>query len=243
MGNSSVYIGTSGWEYKHWENVFYPKENGSVTKLNYYANELSSVEINSSFYRLPTEKILKNWVKEVPSTFIFAVKASRYITHIKKLKDPKESTDELFKRIEVLGEKLGPILFQLPPSWKCNKNRLDELLKILPKKYRYAFEFRNKTWITKEILALLREYNAAFCIYEIDKWLSPKEITSDFVYIRLHGPQKAYKGNYSSKNLAGWAGAFASWRKKNLDIYCYFDNDEKGYAPHNALCLKKMIEK
>jgi len=241
MANGKIYVGTSGWNYKHWKGNFYPENLNQKEWLKYYSDRLKSVEINNSFYRLPDIKTFKNWSNNTPSNFIFSVKGSRYITHMKKLKDPARSSKILFTHIKHLKTKLGPILFQLPPRWRFTKERFENFLSILPGKYRYTFEFREKSWWNEEVLELLKEHNCAFCIYELAGTLTPKEITADFVYIRLHGPGDKYQGSYSTKELSGWAGAASSWQGKNKDIYIYFDNDDSGYAIKNALELQEML--
>lgn len=239
----NIHIGTSGWHYAHWEGKFYPKSVKKKDMLKYYSGHFHTVEINNSFYNLPKKKTFKDWAKQSPKEFVFAVKASRYITHMKKLKGPKRSVSKFLRRVDALGKKLGPIVFQLPPKWKCDAERLESFLKMLPKrkKYRYAFEFRNETWFRKEVYDLLKEHNAAFCIYDYNRRMSPKKLTADFVYLRLHGPDGAYKGSYSKRALAAWKRSFSSWKGKVKDIYCYFDNDQAGYAPKNAEKLEEMV--
>ena len=241
MMKGKIFIGTSGWNYKHWKGNFYPEELKQKKWLEFYSDKLKSVEINNSFYHLPETKTLKTWKDITPQNFIFAVKGSRYITHMKKLKAPKTSSRKLFTRIKHLGNKLGPILFQLPPGWGYNRERFQNFIESMPDKYRYTFEFREKEWWNDEVLELLKKHNAAFCIYELAGILTPEEITADFVYIRLHGPGGKYQGNYSKKQLSGWAGAITAWQKKNKDVYLYFDNDDRGYAVKNAQELKEML--
>jgi uncharacterized protein YecE (DUF72 family) len=178
----------------------------------------------------------------VPEDFLFSVKASRYITHMKKLKEPKESLEKFLDRAKILQKTLGPILFQLPPRWSFNGERLESFLNMLPQDFRYTFEFRDQSWWNQEAYDLLAEHNAAFCIYELAGDVTPKVITADFVYIRLHGPKGAYEGQYESQTLSGWAGAFAAWRKQGKDIFCYFDNDQNGYAAQDAQRLQEMVE-
>lgn len=146
-------------------------------------------------------------------------------------------------KVEILGDKLGPILFQLPPRWKCNLDRLSYFLECLPKGRRYVFEFRDQSWFNKEVYQLLRKYSAAFCLYHLDGLMSPKEITGHFVYIRLHGSQGSYKGEYDKKTIKDWAKQILHWSHSGLDVYCYFDNDEAGYASKNALSLKNLLRK
>ena len=208
--------------------------------LRYYADHFQTVEINNTFYQLPKKKTLTSWGNSVPSGFIFTVKASRYITHMKKLKDASEPLHTLLKNVEVLGDKLGPILFQLPPRWRFNPQRLSNFLDSLPHDYRYAFEFRDPSWFDARAYEMMSKHGSAFCIYELAGLLSPKEVTADFVYIRLHGPGEAYQGQYDTNVLAGWAGAFSAWAKEGKEIFCYFDNDEAGYAAQDALRLQEM---
>ncbi len=241
MAKGKIYVGTSGWNYKHWVGNFYPEDLKQKELLNFYSQRLNTVEINNSFYRLPDIKTFKTWVEIVPKKFIFSVKGSRYITHMKKLKDPKPSCKKLIIHIKYLKEKLGPVLFQLPPHWKFNKERFENFLKALPGKYLYTFEFREKSWWNDKTFELLSDHNSAFCIYELAGTLTPKEITADFVYIRLHGPGNKYQGNYSKNELAGWAGAISAWQRKNKDVYIYFDNDDSGYAVQNAQELQYIL--
>jgi uncharacterized protein YecE (DUF72 family) len=237
-----IHVGTSGWHYDHWKGSFYPQDMTAARMLSYYAERFRSVEINNTFYSLPAGKTLDNWSGTVPAGFLFAVKASRYITHMKKLKDPREAVQTFFDRVAALGRHLGPVLFQLPPRWRCNPSRLEEFLGALPSEYRYAFEFRDHSWFGREIYGLLREAGAAFCIYDLAGTLSPREVTADFVYIRLHGPGEAYQGSYDTRSLAGWAGALSTWSDQGRDIFCYFDNDQEGFAAHNALELQAMLD-
>lgn len=236
-----IHIGTSGWHYDHWKGHFYPKDRPKEKLLEYYARHFHTVEINNSFYKLPEKKTLRAWKDLVPKTFIFSVKANRYITHMKKLKQASDAVSNMLTIIDVLEDNLGPILFQLPPRWKFNAERLESFLKNLPDGYRYSFEFRDPTWINTECYQLLRHYKAAFCIYHISETHSPKEITAPFTYIRLHGPEEAYEGRYDTQTLAGWAGAISTWRRQGKEVYCYFDNDQHGYAAENALKLQQML--
>jgi uncharacterized protein YecE (DUF72 family) len=239
--NNVIHIGTSGWHYVHWRNVFYPKQMAADNFLVYYQDRFHCVEINHSFYRLPSEKTLKNWRNSVASEFIFAVKASRYITHMKKLKDPQQTRAPLLERIQILEDRLGPVLFQLPPRWHYNGPRLKAFLEALPEGFRYAMEFRDPDWLNAEAFDMLRHHGIAFCIYEFGGRLSPKAITADFVYVRLHGPKGAYEGNYDAQTLSEWAGAISTWARSGRDVFCFFDNDQAGYAARNALSLQKML--
>lgn len=237
-----IHIGTSGWHYDHWRGPFYPRLMKTDQFLPYYARHFQSVEINNSFYKLPTVETLAAWRDASPPGFLFAVKGSRFITHMKKLKiEPGQGLFPLLERVEVLGDKLGPILFQLPPRWHFNAERFAAFVQALPARYRYSFEFRDITWLNEEAYAILREHRMAYCIYDISRFLSPEVVTADFVYIRLHGPGDAYQGSYDTGVLAYWADKCVAWAAGGRDVYCYFDNDQAGYAVHDALRLQALV--
>jgi uncharacterized protein YecE (DUF72 family) len=235
-----IRIGTSGWHYTHWKGPFYPPDLPEKKFLAYYIEHFATVEINRTFYSLPDIAVFSDYAKLVPKSFLFAVKGSRFLTHVKRLKDPRRPLARLFNRIRALKEHLGPILFQTPPNWAPNPERLANFCKALPKGGRFAFEFRDPRWFQEETYAILRKHNAALCIYELDGFLSPRITTADFLYVRLHGPNGAYAGKYSKTALKKWAAFF---RQAKRDVYCYFDNDEAGYAPKNALELDRMINR
>jgi uncharacterized protein YecE (DUF72 family) len=235
-------VGTSGWHYDHWQGPFYPEELSSDRWLAYYAEHLSTVEINNTFYQLPKVETLRNWRAGTPEGFLFAVKASRYITHRKKLKQPDEPVANFLRRIDALGDKLGPILFQLPPNWNFDPERLRSFLERLPEGYRFVFEFRDASWFDERAYEMLAAHGAAFCIYDLGGRLAPREVTTDWVYVRLHGPDGAYQGKYDVEALAGWMDAFSTWTGQGKEVYCFFDNDERGYAVQNALALQAMAE-
>jgi uncharacterized protein YecE (DUF72 family) len=210
--------------------------------LEYYVQQLDTVELNNSFYRLPAPEAFDCWRESTPPNFIFAVKASRFLTHNKKLKDPENALDNLLPRAVRLKRKLGPILFQLPPKWRVNLERLQNLLAVLPRDLRYTFEFRELSWITEESNETLRRFNAAFCIYELAGYQSPLSVTADFAYVRLHGPDPGkYQGSYSPTRLGNWARQIEKWARHLKAVYIYFDNDQAGYAVQNALALKRMV--
>jgi uncharacterized protein YecE (DUF72 family) len=237
-----IRIGTSGFHYKHWIGPFYPPKTPASKMLDFYLPHFDTVEINNSFYRLPTAEAFDAWREATPADFAFAVKASRFITHNKKLKDPEHALENLLPRAAHLGPKLGPILFQLPPHWRVNPERLESLLEILPRDLRYTFEFRELSWITPAIIPILTKFNAAFCIYELAGYHSPLHITADFAYVRLHGSSRGkYQGSYSSERLNFWARLIETWAADLKAIYVYFDNDQAGYAAANALTLKNTI--
>ena len=237
-----IHIGTSGWHYAHWRGPFYPEDLAASRMLRWYVQHFDSVELNNTFYRLPTDDALKVWYEQTPSNFCFALKASRYITHRKRLLEPENTVKNFLPKIEKLGKKLGPILFQLPPRWHANHERLEELLEILPRTHRYAFEFRDASWNNPTIYEVLRRYNSAYCISEIAGYQSPLELTADFVYVRLHGPgERAYQGEYSQAQLRRWATLIEGWKDRLRQVFFYFDNDQFGFAAKNALELKRMV--
>lgn len=239
--NSKILIGTSGWHYDHWKGPFYPGDISNEDMLTYYCEHFNTVEINNTFYKLPDKSTLENWKNTVPSDFVFSVKASRYITHMKKLNDPSEPVSRFLEGISVLKEKLGTILFQLPPRWKVNTDRLHDFLKLLTDEFRYCFEFRDSSWFSGDVYDLLSEFGASFCIYDLDGTVSPCEVTADLVYVRLHGPDGPYKGKYGKTKLGDWVEHIKSWTREGNEVFVYFDNDESGYAAMNADQLRDMI--
>lgn len=242
MAKGSVRIGTSGWSYDHWMGRFYPEELKSAALLPWYARQFDTVEINGSFYRLPAVATFAAWRDATPRDFRFAVKASRFVTHMKKLKDPPEVMRRSFAAYAGLGDKLGPILFQLPPGWRINLERLEAFLEARPKHLTYVFEFRHESWFDDRVYAALAKHGAGFCIYQLAGRLSPLVVTSDLVYIRLHGPEEsAYTGSYHSNTLRSWARRIEAWRKAGHSVWCFFDNDQNAYAPHDALRLLKLL--
>jgi len=197
------------------------------------------VELNNSFYRLPVESALHAWRQTTPARFLFAMKGSRFLTHMIKLKDPERGLRNFMERADQLRPKLGPIVFQLPPQWPVNADRFEAFLACLPKRHKYAFEFRNPTWNENTIYKLMGRHNVAYCMFELAGVQSPMEITADFTYIRLHGPGRKYEGSYDHAALKVWAGRIREW--KLSAAYVYFDNDQAGYAAQNALQLKELL--
>ena len=238
----SVHIGTSGWHYKHWVGTFYPEGTKPEQMLGYYSGAFRTVELNSTFYGLPEHATVAHWRDSTPAGFLFASKASRYITHRKKLKNAGRALEKTLAAVRILGTKMGPVLFQLPPNWGVNLERLEEFLRSMPEDVRSAFEFRDDSWFEERVYGLLRRYAAAFCIHDLNGRKTPDEVTSDLVYIRLHGPRGSYGGSYDSRALSAWADDISNWAKSGKDVYCFFNNDERGYAAENALELRAMLE-
>ncbi|MFO8141014.1 MAG: DUF72 domain-containing protein [Marinobacter sp.] len=242
--NAEIRIGTSGWDFDSWRGSFYPDGLGGEALLPEYAHHFNTVELNNSFYRLPAQTSVKAWREASPDGFLFSAKASRYLTHMKKLKDAGEGLDRFLAALAPFGSKLGPVLFQLPPRWRVNVGRLTTFLERLPRGYRYAFEFRDTSWLCDEVYEILKEYNVALCYYHYKGYRSPPVATADFVYIRLHGPgEKAYTGSYDGRTLAGLARRFVNWAREGRDVFCYFDNDDKACAPRDARRLLDAIHR
>ncbi len=241
MMNNKIHIGTSGWQYKEWKGQFYPESINNEKMLEKYHESFSTVEVNNSFYQLPAEDTLNNWSEQTDDDFIFAMKANRYITHMKKLNEPQEALEKMFDRFDVIDPKIGVILFQLPPNWNSDPDRLKKFCDLLSEKYRYSFEFRNDTWYNDDIYEILNTYNCALCINDIDGKLSPMKFTTDFTYIRLHGPNERYKGSYSNEQLSNWKENIENSLKETNEIFCFFNNDTNAHAPHNAEKLKNLF--
>ena len=214
-----IHIGTSGWHYKHWLGTFYPPKTPASKMLACYYQHFDTVELNNTFYRLPSKSALEIWRESTPPHFHFAAKGSRFITHMKKLKDPAPALDRYFDAIDVLGDKLGPILFQLPPHWQVDVERFTQFLASLPTHHRYAFEFRNPTWDIPEIYQALSQWRAGYCIFDLAGYLAPLQVTTNIVYIRLHGPGGKYQGSYSNASLHLWKRRILEWRDQGRTTY------------------------
>ena len=209
--------------------------------MPFFAKHFNTVELNNTFYHLPKEKTIENWRYNTPVGFTFAVKASRFITHIKKLKNLGDSLKIFLSRVYILKQKLGPVLYQLPPSMKKDSLRLAGFLKKLPASIKNVIEFRNSSWLDQEVFDILKKHNTAYCIVSMPDFPAKEEITADFVYIRMHGGKILYGSNYSVKELKAWAGDIKRFLKKSLDVYVYFNNDASAYAIENARTLRKLI--
>ncbi len=238
----SLFIGTSGFYYPDWKGSFYPAALPARDYLPFYSARFNSLEVNNTFYRLPLETTLARWLDITPENFIFAVKASRFITHIKRLEDAEGAVSIFLDRIRCLGPKLGPLLLQLPSHFPFNGEKLENFCEVLDKDVRYAFEFRDPGWFRQETCDILSQYNMAFCIYDFSGTLSPASVTADFVYTRFHGPLKSpYRGAYSEEFLERWGGTFRHWLKEGKTVYIFFDNTMGGHAAVDAGKLMQML--
>lgn len=235
-----VFIGTSGWNYWDWKGRFYPEDLPSRDWLAFYAQELQTVEINYSFYHLPRPATFQNWAAAVPENFVFSVKASRFITHIKRLKGSRAALKKFLTNAGTLKEKLGAILFQLPPSFKARPGLLEKFLEGKDKDRRWAFEFRHDSWFIPAVYRILRKYNAALVVADSPFYPCVKEVSADFVYLRFHGSVKMFSSKYSAKELRAWAKDIKKWTRRG-DVYAYFNNDVNAAAVENARMLKEML--
>ncbi|MEA2038994.1 MAG: DUF72 domain-containing protein [Thermodesulfobacteriota bacterium] len=235
----NIRIGTSGWNYPHWREIFYPVECPKSKWLEYYTRHFDTVELNATFYGLPKPETFGKWKQRTPDDFLWAVKANRYITHTKRLKEPEESLGRFYKAAISLQEKLGPVLFQLPPSLSFDEQDFEVFCQSLNQSQRHALEIRHHSWISDRVFAILKNYNIAFCVADTaGRYPYHEVVTADFIYIRLHGSRKLYVSEYSEEELKTWAEKIAAWGK---DTYIYFDNDFEGYAVKNAKRLKEII--
>ena len=237
-----AYVGTSGWHYKHWRAAFYPPKSATREWLGLYARHFDTVELNNPFYRFPTENAVRQWRDSAPEHFLFAVKASRYLTHRKKLLDAEESVKMLLDRMSLLGPKLGPILFQLPPRWQANVDRLARFAEWLPVDGPdFVFEFRDPSWHGEQVLRVLSERRLSLCIHDWPEAKTPPVITGRVAYLRFHGPDKAYAGKYSAAQLRPWIERIRAWREKVERVFVYFNNDQEAFAVQNARQLKEAL--
>ncbi len=238
---TEYYIGTSGWHYEHWRGLFYPEKLPKVGWLEFYARYFNTVEINNSFYHLPSEKAFNQWRESVQAHFSYSVKVSRFITHIKRLRNAETPLENFLSRAQLLENKLGVLLYQLPPQMERNDETLESFLTLLPPEFRHAFEFRHESWIDESIFALLKRYGAGFCVFDMPRFTSPLVATSDFAYIRFHGSRRLYWSCYSEEELSHWAQGIAELGKNLKAVYIYFNNDAEAYAITNSQRLRKML--
>lgn len=243
MGDTrcEIRIGTSGWHYDHWIGRFYPKDLPKEQWLEYYARHFGTVEINNTFYHLPRAQTMVSWHDRVPAGFVYAVKASRYITHVKKLNDPEESIGRFYELADLLRGRLGPILYQLPPSLHKDLERLGAFIKVLPKRNDAVFEFRHKSWYERDTFDLLSRHGIALCIHDMGEAAPPRLVTGETVYVRFHGTSARYAGNYPESTLRDWADWMKDQAASVRAIYAYFNNDVAGHAINNAQTLKQIM--
>lgn len=237
-----VRVGTSGWIYKHWRGVVYPAALAPRHWFAHYAVAFDTVELNNSFYRLPSADAFREWARQAPPGFIFAVKASRFLTHMKKLRDPEQPLENILGRARELGPHLGPVLYQLPPGWHANLDRLRHFLALLPTDLTHVLEFRDPSWYAPEVRDALAEFGVGFCIHDLRAQETPEWLTGPAVYVRFHGPTaRAYAGRYPKAQLRSWAARIDRYRQAGHDVYVYFNNDDAGYAVTNARELREML--
>ena len=242
VDTSSVRIGCSGWQYAHWRGDFYPGDLPQRQWFEYYAAHFNTVEINNTFYRLPESPTFAAWKRRAPRGFVYAVKASRFLTHMKKLKDPQEPLRRFFTRARHLQRTFGPVLYQLPPRWPLNLERLDAFLHRLPRGRRHAIEFREPSWYADEVFALLERHRVALCLHDMRGSASGMRAIGPFVYVRFHGVQK-YSGSYADGALDRWASWLADRARAGIPVYAYFNNDTGGHAPRDAARLRDRIRR
>ncbi len=241
---SPIWVGTSGWVYQHWRGRFYPPDLPASRWLSFYTHHFDTVEVNNSFYRLPKRETFERWRAETPEGFVFAVKGSRFVTHMKKLRNVSDAIERFFASVEGLDGKLAVVLWQLPPNLKADAERLANFLQLLPDRCLYAVEFRHSSWWQdNNVWRVLERFKVAHCIPILPT--IPKEladfVTAPFVYLRFHGWNGLYSGCFPDEELEWWAEKIRMWRKQGLTVFAYFNNDVNAYAVQNAMTLKKLV--
>lgn len=231
-------IGTSGYQYDHWRGVLYDRQLPKRKWFSRYTKAFDTVEINNTFYRLPEISVFQSWRQQAPSGFLYALKFSRYGSHLKRLREPEDTIGIFVERAERLGPHLGPILVQLPPRWRADPDRLAAFLGAAPRKYRWAVEFRDASWLRDDVFEILRAHEAALCIHDLVE-RHPLVITAAWVYLRFHGG--GYGGSYTHQFLSAQAARIANWLNDGLDVYAYFNNDLDGHAVRNARDLRRYL--
>ena len=234
-----IRIGTSGYQYKHWKGDFYPKELAVSEWFTYYIKYFDTVEINNTFYKMADADTFASWRDAAPKNFIYAIKYSRFGTHLKKLKDPEGHVNYFLDRVSHLEETLGPVLVQLPPNWKRNMERLEKFLEVTPPDLDWAVEIRDPDWLSEELYELLDRKNAPLVIHDMIPD-HPRIITTDWIYMRFHGQN--YSGSYTNEELDRIGDDIADHAANGRDVYVYFNNDLGGHAIRNALTLKEKLE-
>jgi uncharacterized protein YecE (DUF72 family) len=241
-------VGCSGWNYKSWRGRFYPQDLAAARWLPYYAAAFDTVEVNNTFYRRPERGVFARWRAQVPRSFLVAVKASRFLTHMKRLRDPKEPLRRLFSRASALGRHLGPVLYQLPESSHCDLDRLDAFLRALPRSWsntrlRHVMEFRHPSWYAAETFALLNRRGVALCLHDKLGSSIAGPFVGPFVYVRFHGTSGRYSGSYADDELRDWARRLAEQARAGRRVFAYFNNDPEAVAVRNALTLRTALLK
>jgi uncharacterized protein YecE (DUF72 family) len=239
--SARCHIGTSGWVYPHWRGVFYPLDLPQARWYDYYARHFTTVEINYSFYRLPAEKTFAHWQAQAPPGFIYAVKANRFLTHVKRLKDAAEPLERFLSRARRLGDHLGPILWQLPPHWGADPARLESFATLLPSDLDHVFEFRDPSWFVQPVREVLERFGLSCCIFDMPDLPCPLWVTSQVVYLRFHGAGMLYAGRYGQVKLQPWAERIQKWLAEDRTVYAYFNNDALGHAVEDARVLREMV--
>lgn len=237
-----VRVGCSGWQYKHWRGDFYPAGLPARRWFEHYASSFDTVEVNNSFYRLPEAATFRAWSSRAPDGFTFAVKASRFLTHMKKLKDPDAPVERFFDRARELGKHLGPVLYQLPPGWKLNLSRLEHFLQVLPRDVRHVLEFRDPTWYADDVYELMAQHGVALCLHDMRGSATGRLRIGPFVYVRFHGSGARYGGAYTPAQLEPWAAWLREQAASGVPGYAYFNNDLGGHAPRDAQTLRRLLE-
>jgi uncharacterized protein YecE (DUF72 family) len=237
----TIAVGTSGWSYDHWDGAFYPDDLPPSRRLEFYVTRFPAVEVNYSFYRLPSARTVQTWRATAPDGFRFALKGSRYITHVLRLRNAEDPVRAFVERAVGLKEHLGPVLWQLPPDLSIDLELLDAFLGMLPQQARHAIEFRNKTWLAEEVFTLLRRHGAAYVCVSSEHMPAAKRATADFVYARFHGLDTGYDYDYTDGDLKPWAGFLAEQSAEGSDGYAFFNNDAHANAPRDAHALAQML--
>lgn len=241
-----LYIGTSGWSYMHWSGHFYPKELKPARYLEHYMTRFGCVELNSSFYHLPKRSVTEGWVKKTPDDFMFCPKLSRFITHIKRLKECEDAVEKFFGVFEPMKDKMGPVLIQLPPGLHYERKLAKGFFDLLSSEYgqyRFAIEVRHKTWISDEFLQLLREHGIALVGADSGgRFPGHEALTADFAYLRFHGPTRLYASKYAEEGLRDHAARIRNWLDEDREVWAFFNNDFSGYAPQDAATLVELVD-
>ncbi|WP_129714863.1 DUF72 domain-containing protein [Pedobacter sp. SYP-B3415] len=246
MKAGSVYIGTSGWSYKHWRGSFYPEKLAARRHLTYYAERYNAVELNTSFYRIPLPGTIEKWMTEFPPGFKICPKMSRFLSHMKKLNDPEEPLERFFGVIDRMAEFTGPVLIQLPDNLSFKPETVERFYGILEKRYsayRFAMEVRHPSWFSAESISMMKTSGVTLVIAQSGLYPYHEEVTAKDIYLRFHGPSKLYDSSYSKKTLGGYAEKIHSWQQDGHQVWAFFNNDIHTYAIKNADTLKKLLSK